>query len=192
MSSWRNRDKDLDEELRGHLAMAARDRMERGEPPTGAQAAARRELGNVLTIKEVTRETWGWMWVERLGQDLRYATRLLRRNPGFTLVAILSLALGIGANTAIFQVIDAVRLRTLPIRNPGELAEVRLVDLEGMRGSFASWHPSLTTPIWEQIRARQVGFSGPFATGAESFNLADGGEARRAPGLRGSGGDFRG
>jgi len=191
MSSWRNRDKDLDEELRGHLAMAARDRMERGEPPIGAEAAARRELGNVLTIKEVTRETWGWMWVERLGQDLRYATRLLRRNPGFTLVAILSLALGIGANTAIFQVIDAIRLRTLPVRNPGELAEVRLVDPAGARGRFASWHASLTAPIWEQIRARQEGFSGVFATGAESFNLAAGGEARRAQGLWVSGEYFR-
>lgn len=191
MSSWRNRDKDLDEELRGHLAMAARDRMERGEPRTGAEAAARRELGNVLTIKEVTRETWGWMWIERLGQDLRYATRLLRRNPGFTLVAILSLALGIGANTAIFQVIDAIRLRTLPVRNPGELAEVRLVDLEGVRGSFTSWHPSLTTPVWEQIRQRQEGFSGVFATGTDSFNLATGGEARRAEGLWVSGEYFR-
>jgi putative ABC transport system permease protein len=191
MTSWRNRDKDIDEELRGHLAMAARDRMERGEPRTDAEAAARRELGNVLTIKEVTRETWGWMWIERLGQDLRYATRLLRRNPGFTLVAVISLALGIGANTAIFQVIDAIRLQTLPVRNPGELADLRLVDLEGMRGSYTSWHPSLTAPIWEQIRERQEPFSGVFATGADSFNLATGGEARRAQGLWVSGEYFR-
>ncbi len=191
MTSWRNRDKDIDDELRGHLDMAARDRMERGEPRTDAEAAARREFGNVLTIQEVTRETWGWMWIERLGQDLRYATRLLRRNPGFTLVAVLSLALGIGANTAIFQVIDAIRLRTLPVANPGELAEVRLVDPDGMRGNFASWHSTLTTAIWEQIRLRQQGFSGVFATGAESFNLATGGEARRAQGLWVSGEYFR-
>jgi putative ABC transport system permease protein len=191
MTSWRNRDKELDEELRGHLDMAVRERMARGEPHSEAEAAARHELGNVLTIKEVTRETWGWMWIERLGQDLRYAARLLRRNPGFTLVAILSLALGIGANTAIFQVIDAIRLRTLPVRNPGELAEVRLVDSDGARGNFASWHPSLTAAIWEQIRARQEGFSDVFATGADSFNLADGGEARRAQGLWVSGEYFR-
>ena len=191
MTSWRNRDREIDEELRGHLAMAARERMERGEPRTDAEAAARRELGNVLTIKEVTREACGWTWIERLEQDLRYALRLLRRNPGFTLVAILSLALGIGANTAIFQVIDAIRLRTLPVANPGELAEVRLVDPEGARGHFASWHASLTAPIWEQIRARQEGFSGVFATGTESFNLATGGEARRAQGLWVSGEYFR-
>src|SRR5258705_450542 len=87
MSSWRSRDKDLDEELRGHLAMAARDRMERGEPPTGAEAPARRELGNGLTIKEGTRETWGWTGVERLGPGLRYAPGPLPRNSGVSPVA---------------------------------------------------------------------------------------------------------
>ena len=106
--------------------MAVRDRMDRGEPRAQAEAAARREIGNVATIQEVTREMWGGMWLERLAQDLRYGLRLLRRNPGFTVVAVLSLALGIGANTAIFQVIDAVRLRTLPVPNPSELAEIRL------------------------------------------------------------------
>ena len=78
---------------------------------------------------------------------------------GSRAVAVLSLALGIGANTAIFQVINAVRLRTLPVPNPSELAEIRLVDPSGMRGSFHSWNPTLTNPIWEQIRARQQGFS---------------------------------
>ncbi len=182
--TWRrNRDNELDEEVRSHLTMAARDRIERGEDPAAAAAGARREFGNVLTVKEVTRETWGWMWVERLGQDLRYAVRLLRRNPGFTLVAILSLALGIGANTAIFEVIDAIRLRTLPVPNPSELAEIRLVEPVGVRGNQSSWHATLSHPIWEQIRARQQGFSGVFATGAETFNLASGGESRNVPGI---------
>ncbi len=189
MISWFRRH-DITEEIRTHLEMAVRDRVARGEPRAQAEAAARRELGNVLTITEVTRETWGWMWLERLAQDLRYAARLLRRNPGFTSVAILSLALGIGANTAIFQVINAVRLRMLPVQNPGEIAEIRLVDPDGARGSFNGWHPSLTSPIWEQIRARQQGFSGLLATDADTFNLAAGGESRPADGLWVSGDYF--
>jgi putative ABC transport system permease protein len=189
MTSWfrrlgrRDRDGELGEEIRAHLEMAIRDRVDRGETRAQAEAAARRELGNVATIQEVTREMWGGMWLERLAQDLRYGVRLLRRNPGFTAVAILSLALGIGANTAIFQVINAVRLRTLPVPNPGEIAEIRLVDPTGMRGSFNSWHPSLTNPIWEQIRERQQGFSSLLATGTATFNQATGGESRPAQGL---------
>jgi putative ABC transport system permease protein len=196
MTSWfrrlgrRDRDGELGEEIRAHLEMAIRDRVDRGEPRAQAEAAARRELGNVATIQEVTREMWGGMWLERLAQDLRYGVRLLRRNPGFTAVAVLSLALGIGANTAIFQVINAVRLRALPVPNPGEIAEIRLVDPSGMRGSFNSWHPSLTNPIWEQIRERQQGFSSLLATGATTFNLATGGESRPAQGLWVSGGLF--
>jgi predicted permease len=189
MTSW-FRGRDVDEEIRTHLEMAIRDRVERGEPRGQAEAAARRELGNALTIAEVTRETWGWTWLERLAQDLRYAARLLRRNPGFTFVAIVSLALGIGANTAIFQVINAVRLRTLPVQRPLEIVEIRLVDPDGMRGSFNSWHPSLTHPIWEQIRARQQGLSELLASGASTFNLAAGGESRPADGLWISGGYF--
>ena len=193
MRSWfrrRDRDEELGEEIRAHLEMAIRDRVERGEPRAQAEAAARREIGNVATIQEVTREMWGGMWLERLAQDLRYGLRLLRRNPGFTAVAVLSLALGIGANTAIFQVIDAIRLRTLPVPNPSELAEIRLVDPAGMRGSFHSWNPTLTHPIWEQIRARQQGFSSMLAAGTTGFNLASGGESRPAQGLWVSGGLF--
>jgi predicted permease len=190
MTSGR-RDRDLDEELRRHLEMDTRDRVERGEDPRAAAVNAQRAFGNILTIKEVTREAWGWRWLERLGQDLRYAARLLRRNPGFTLVAILSLALGIGANTAIFQVIDAIRLRALPVPNPSELAEVSLIERDiGVRGSHASWHPSLSNPIWEQVRARQQAFSAVFATGADEFNLATGGESRNVPGLWVSGDYF--
>jgi putative ABC transport system permease protein len=194
MKAWfrrRDRDSELGEEIRTHLEMAIRDRVDRGDTRAQAEAAARRELGNVVTIQEVTREMWGGIWLERLAQDLRYGVRLLRRNPGFTLVAVLSLALGIGANTAIFQVINAVRLRTLPVANPAEIAEIRLVDATGARGFFNSWNPSLTNPIWEQIRERQQGFSSLLATGGSTFNLATGGESRPAQGLWVSG-DFFG
>ncbi len=118
-------------------------------------------------------------WEDEMFQDLRFGVRMLQKSKSFTTVAVLSLALGIGANTAIFQLIDAVRLRTLPVKAPQELAEVRLADMKGARGGHAR-EPSVTNPIWEQIRERQQGFSGIFAWGTDSVNLAPGGEVRPA------------
>ena len=116
-------------------------------------------------------------------QDLRFGGRMLRKNPGFTIVAVLSLALGIGANAAIFQLLNAVRLRSLPVRDPHELAEIRIPDMTGARGSFNSRYNAVTNPIWEQIRDRQQSFSGVFAWGQQTFNLAQGGEVRPAKAL---------
>src|SRR4030095_16970274 len=97
-----------------------------------------------------------WMQTYRLEdamiQDLRYGLRLLLKNKSFTTVAILSLALGIGANTAIFQLLDATLRRMLPIKAPQELVEVRLADTKGVRGGGNRWPVALTYPIWEQIR----------------------------------------
>jgi putative ABC transport system permease protein len=114
-------DRELDEEIRAHFAMAVADRMARGESRADAVAAVRREFGNVAHVKEVTRETWGGLWLERLTQDVRYAVRSLRRAPVFSAVAILTLALGIGANTAMFTVVRGIVLRPLPFRDPGAL-----------------------------------------------------------------------
>jgi len=124
-----------------------------------------------------------YRWEDEMIQDLRYGFRMLIKNPSFTFVAVMSLALGIGANTAIFQLLDVVRLRMLPVRAPQELAEVRLADMRGARGNFSSWHPVVTNPIWEQIRQRQEPFSSIFAWGTDSFNLAQGGEVRPAQAL---------
>jgi predicted permease len=123
--SWlqgrRRRDAELGEEIRAHLEMGMRDRVGRGESAEQAAYGARREFGNVGLVKEITRATWGWGSLEILGQDLRYAGRMLRRSPGFTAVAVLSLGIGIGANTALFSLTDAVLLRMLPVKNPSEL-----------------------------------------------------------------------
>jgi hypothetical protein len=119
--SRRKREEELDEELRSHLQMAVQERVERGETPEQAEVSARREFGNMGLIKEVTRGTWGLVWLAQLVQDFRYGLRMLRREAGFTTVAVLTLALGIGANTAIFSVINAL------ILNPPHIVEAERV-----------------------------------------------------------------
>jgi putative ABC transport system permease protein len=122
-------------------------------------------------------------------RDLRHAFRLLRLSPGFTIVAVLTLALGIGANTAIFQLIDSIRLRAIPVKNPQELGTVRIADRHWGSGQFSGQYSQLTFPMWEQIRKRQEGFSEIAVWTGQQFNLATGGEVRYAKGLRVSG-DF--
>jgi predicted permease len=120
---WRRRrEEELEEEIQSHLEMARRDRMERGETAVDAAESARREFGNIGLVKEVTRGVWGWRWLEQLGQDLHYGVRVLMKKPGFALIAVITLALGIGANTTLFSVIDAVLLRPLAFNEPDRLA----------------------------------------------------------------------
>ena len=99
--NWHHQDDELTEELRSHFAIAVQERMERGQSKAEAEAAVRREFGNELQVREATRQQWGWLWLEQLMQDLRYAGRLLVRTPMLTAVVVLTLALGIGANSAI-------------------------------------------------------------------------------------------
>ncbi|MBX7183717.1 MAG: ABC transporter permease [Vicinamibacteria bacterium] len=115
------RSDELDEELRSHLAMAMRDLVERGVPPREAELRARREFGNVNVVRENTRDAWGPRWWEEALRDVRFGFRALRRDPGFALVALGSLALGIGANTAVFTLTDATLNRALPFAEPERL-----------------------------------------------------------------------
>jgi putative ABC transport system permease protein len=194
MSWWRffaRRKRDLDEEIEAHLRMAVRDRVERGESLVEARAAAAKEFGNVPLVKDVTRETWGWGWLESAVQDLKYALRRLVKSPGFTIAAIATLALGIGANTAIFELLDAVLLQSLPLRNPQELAVVRVVDMDKARGSYSIAYPVVTNPIWEKLREDHQGFSEIAAWANTGFSRDSGGDARFVNGLWVSGDFFR-
>ncbi|MBV8550732.1 MAG: ABC transporter permease [Acidobacteriaceae bacterium] len=159
------RERDFDEEINCHLRMAVRDRMERGESIQDARAGARQEFGNVGLIKDVTREIWGWGSVERLLQDVRYAGRLLRKSPGFAAVAILSIALGVGANTAIFSLIDAVLLKSLPVRNPNELAAVGDPSRTGGVSSGGGRVDMFSYPFFLRFKAQNQAFSDVYATG---------------------------
>ena len=124
---WRRRNQELEDEIRAHLAMAVQDRISRGENPAEAEQNARRELGNETVIKEITREMWGWTAVERFLQDLSYAFRQMRRNPGFTATAVLSLALGLGAATVMFSIVNGVLLEPLAFQDPARLYVARTI-----------------------------------------------------------------
>ncbi|HLJ50181.1 MAG TPA: ABC transporter permease [Bryobacteraceae bacterium] len=184
-------DEERARELEAYLESETDENIAHGESPDEARHAARRKLGNPTLIREEIYHMNTLGFVESTWQDLRHSLRLLRLAPSFTTVAILSLALGIGANTAIFQLLDAVRLRALPVKDPQQIAEINFDHRGFYAGSSRAFYPSLTNPLWEQIRDRQQGFSGVTAFGAERFNMARGGEARYAQGLFVSGEFFK-
>src|SRR5258708_5554532 len=123
-------------------------------------------------------------------QDIRYGVRTLRLSPAFSVIAILSLALGIGANTAIFQLLDAVRIRALPVEKPNELVAIDTPNMHGRTGAGRGGNHVLSNPLWEQIRDHQQAFSGVMAYGTMGFNLSAGGRVRDANGLFVSGSFF--
>jgi predicted permease len=144
---WERAKESLSEELEAHLQMAISERVAHGEDPASAHAAALRELGNVPLIEDVTRERWGWMWLENTLHDTHYALRQLRRSPAFTVTALLTLAFGIGANLGVFQLLYAVILAELPIPHPEEV-----VRIHAARTPFdQSW--TISYPAYQRLRA---------------------------------------
>jgi putative ABC transport system permease protein len=172
MSAWSwfsrtPRDQELDEEIQAHLDMAARDRIERGEAPESAELNVRREFGNRTLITEATREMWGWTALEALVQDVRYGLRMMRRSPGFTAVAVLSLALGIGANTAIFSLINTLMLRALPVREPEQLVELLSTGYPGdPRMNYFAWK------YYEHYREQNHEFSDLIGSSSSRFQVS--------------------
>ena len=160
----------------------------RGMSPAAARQAALRAMGGVEQHKEACRDRRRVRVADNMVRDTLYGLRLLRRSPIFTTIAIVSLALGIGANAAIFELIDTIRLRSLAVANPQELAEVR-VDGPQAFGSYEGVNAKATYPLWELIRARQSAFSAMLAWGDAGFLVGRGAEARSARGLWVSG-DF--
>jgi predicted permease len=170
-------EQDMDEELRAFVQASAERKMQSGMSATEAQRAARVEMGSLESVKEEIRGA-GWETaVEALWTDVRYSVRILAKAPLFTCVVVLTLALGIGANTAIFSLMNSLLLKSLPVEKPEELMAVS--------------EYILTNPLWEQIRDRQEVFSGVFAWGSEQFNLAKGGMTQDADGFWVSGDLFR-
>lgn len=165
-------DEELDNEILYHLERRTAELEQSGLDAEEARLKARREFGNVRRAKESTRALVGISALESPLQDVRYGVRQLRRSPGFAVTAILSLALGIGANTAIFQLLNAVRLRSLPVREPNQLVEVKLLG-DQQFGTHDYWD-AMTYPLWEQVRDQQDSFSGVFAWSFEDLSFGSG------------------
>ena len=189
---WRRRrrdDDDFGKEIEAHLALETARLIADGFRPGDARHAALRSFGNITRAKERFYESRRVRWIDDLLRDLRYAVRTLSRTPGFAAVAVLTLSLGIGANTAIFSLVNSLLLRPLPVRNPEQLVLVadpsRGTDLPATAPNLLAFMWSY--PMWAQIRQRPQLFDGAFAYFSTRFNLASGGERELVDGLYASG-----
>jgi predicted permease len=155
---FKSRKNELGQEIQAHLRMATRDHLDRGMAPEEARIAAMREFGNVPLVEDVTREAWGLLWIEWLGQDFLYSLRQIRRSPAFAATVIGTLALGIGAAAAMFTIVDHVLLQPVPYRDPGRLVVISESNGKGAAAWLAPW---LDIEEWmKQTRSfEQIAFS---------------------------------
>src|SRR5579862_4772681 len=173
---WRKR-RELDDEVRAHMEMAVRERIERGESPERAREAVRREFGNTELVRETTRDGWGWRRLENFLQDVRYSLRLMRKNPGFTLTAILTLALGIGANAVIFSVMNGLYLNPVGMPDASHVFAIRVnYDKLNLRNIVIS------PPDFRDVRDSREIFSSTAAENDVSFNYLTSDGPRRVTG----------
>ena len=168
------RDHELDDEIKSHLEMQVDDNVRRGMSLEEARYAARRSFGGVDQIKELYRDRRSVPVIETTLQDLRFAIRVLRRSPVYTTVVVLTLAIGIGANTAIFSLVDAVLIKLLPVNDPEELVAIDTFTQRGERNNFSY-------PLFEQLRDRTKTFKGVFAAIDGTKNLEMTGPANSQP-----------
>src|ERR1700739_1446877 len=177
-------EREIDAELREHMAMCVDDNMAQGMSREEAERDARKRFGSPAAMRERVAEEDAALGLESLWHDVRGALRVFRRNPGFSIVVVATLALGIGANTSIFEILNAVRLRTLPITKPGELVELRIADGNptgiGVKNSAFT---DFTLPMWQEVKEHHDPLSGIFAwtTGGAIVGLP--GQTRAVNGL---------
>src|SRR5215831_12335017 len=169
-------DRELDDELRRHIERQTEQNIRMGMNPEEARYAARKSFGGVEQAKERSRDARGTWWIEGLWQDLRYGARMLMKKPGFTLIAVITLALGIGANTAIFSVINGVLLRPLALHDPDRLVMLWTDNPAYQLGFHEFPAANADLPEW---RATATSFEQLAALQSNPADLSDGGEPER-------------
>jgi predicted permease len=177
-------DADLEEEMRLHRELREREQIERGFSLKEAHYAAQRRFGNDLALREQSRDTWGWNWLEGIGQDIRYSLRMLRKNPGFTAVAVIVLAVGISGAMAMFGFADAALIKPLPYRDPSRLVVV-FVSSPGYARSWVSYRDFAD---WKRLNKVFSSIDAYALNGGFTLKTANG--AEQVPGTRVSSGFF--
>jgi predicted permease len=169
MTWWKRRSDRLEDEIQTHIDLETQENIEAGMSPEEARHAAMRKFGNVLVAKDKSRDVWGWVWLERLWQDVRYALRGFRKNPGFTAVALLSLMLGIGTSIALFSVVYGVLIAPYPYAKPNEIWAPAVV---GPNDPVRFWH---SYPLREMVEMQKLpAFADVMATIPKSVVLTGG------------------
>ena len=179
MKWWQigKKDAELERELRSDLELEEEEQRERGLSSEDAHYAARRAFGNPVLIREQTRAVWSWNWLESLVSDVRYGLRTLYRTPGFTFIAVAVMALGIGANVALFTVVRSVLLKPLPYSDPGRLALIYEANIDDQRPS--PWLPVDAGSFWEWQRSTQSLAQMALVSPFQEYNVS--GEGGRLP-----------